>query len=282
MRLTCPNCDAQYEVPDEVVPASGRDVQCSNCGQTWYQHHPDHIPPEAEEAEVPLTPDTPDPDEEITPPPPPAPPPAKEPPRRQLDPAVADILRQEAEAEFEARKRRQSEPLESQPELGLETGETPEPRPTQPEDDSQRRALDARRRMARMRGEPDPTAEAAAAAAAMSSRRELLPDIEEINSTLRSDTVPSGNTAETREGLGAGGGEKKARGGFRNGFLTVVVLAALLAAVYVYAPQISAQVPQLDSFLNTYVAFVDQQRMALDAQLTRLVNWLDVIAQSSN
>ena len=25
MRLTCPNCDAQYEVPDEVVPATGRD-----------------------------------------------------------------------------------------------------------------------------------------------------------------------------------------------------------------------------------------------------------------
>ncbi|MGJ5621471.1 zinc-ribbon domain-containing protein, partial [Sulfitobacter sp. MF3-043] len=37
MRLICPNCDAQYE----VMPTDGRDVQCSNCGQTWFQHHPD-------------------------------------------------------------------------------------------------------------------------------------------------------------------------------------------------------------------------------------------------
>ena len=42
MRLTCPNCGAQYEVPAEVIPESGRDVQCSNCGDTWFQTHPDH------------------------------------------------------------------------------------------------------------------------------------------------------------------------------------------------------------------------------------------------
>ncbi|WP_201723338.1 zinc-ribbon domain-containing protein, partial [Sulfitobacter sp. HI0076] len=46
MRLICPNCDAQYEVPDEVMPVAGRDVQCSNCGQTWFQHHPDNAPEE--------------------------------------------------------------------------------------------------------------------------------------------------------------------------------------------------------------------------------------------
>ncbi|WP_176473812.1 zinc-ribbon domain-containing protein [Actibacterium ureilyticum] len=37
MRLICPNCSAQYEVDDSVIPAEGRDVQCSNCGQTWFQ-----------------------------------------------------------------------------------------------------------------------------------------------------------------------------------------------------------------------------------------------------
>jgi predicted Zn finger-like uncharacterized protein len=37
MRITCPNCDAQYEVNDDVIPAGGRDVQCSNCTNTWYQ-----------------------------------------------------------------------------------------------------------------------------------------------------------------------------------------------------------------------------------------------------
>lgn len=37
MRLICPNCDAQYEVQDSVIPQTGRDVQCSNCGVTWFQ-----------------------------------------------------------------------------------------------------------------------------------------------------------------------------------------------------------------------------------------------------
>ncbi len=37
MRLICPNCGAQYEVPEDVIPDEGRDVQCSNCGDTWYQ-----------------------------------------------------------------------------------------------------------------------------------------------------------------------------------------------------------------------------------------------------
>ncbi len=41
MRLKCPNCGAQYEVPDAVIPDEGRDVQCSNCGNTWFQAHPD-------------------------------------------------------------------------------------------------------------------------------------------------------------------------------------------------------------------------------------------------
>lgn len=40
MRLTCPNCNAQYEVDAAVIPDMGRDVQCSNCGQTWFQHSP--------------------------------------------------------------------------------------------------------------------------------------------------------------------------------------------------------------------------------------------------
>jgi len=37
MRITCPNCGAQYEVDARVIPDLGRDVQCSNCGHTWFQ-----------------------------------------------------------------------------------------------------------------------------------------------------------------------------------------------------------------------------------------------------
>ncbi len=36
IRLICPNCDTNYQVPDETIPDAGRDVQCSNCGLTWF------------------------------------------------------------------------------------------------------------------------------------------------------------------------------------------------------------------------------------------------------
>lgn len=273
MRLTCPNCDAQYEVPDEVMPAAGRDVQCSNCGQTWFQHHPDHAPEEVaqDDTDVP-PPDAPTPDEETAPPPPPTRP-APEPQRKQLDPAVADILRQEAEAEHEARKRRQeqAQPLESQPDLGLDDAA--------PDEDRERRALEARRRMARMRGEPDPVSEDEARAAAMSSRRELLPDIEEINSTLRSDNDRSGpQIAQGEADLPVA-----ARGiGFGRGFMLVIILAAILIGIYVFAPQIARTIPQVDPYLTSYVNGIDQLRLWLDGQVQDLLIWLDSLAEQSS
>ena len=36
MLIKCPNCNAQYEVPDDIIPAAGRDVQCSSCSKTWF------------------------------------------------------------------------------------------------------------------------------------------------------------------------------------------------------------------------------------------------------
>lgn len=37
MRLICPKCSAQYEVDDAAIPDSGREVQCSACGDIWFQ-----------------------------------------------------------------------------------------------------------------------------------------------------------------------------------------------------------------------------------------------------
>ena len=49
MRLTCPNCGAEYEVPDGMVPAAGRHVQCTACHTRWFvrgvpRHRPDRGP----------------------------------------------------------------------------------------------------------------------------------------------------------------------------------------------------------------------------------------------
>ena len=36
MLIKCPNCNAQYEVPNDIIHTAGRDVQCSSCSKTWF------------------------------------------------------------------------------------------------------------------------------------------------------------------------------------------------------------------------------------------------------
>ncbi|MDK3016952.1 zinc-ribbon domain-containing protein [Pseudodonghicola flavimaris] len=305
MRLTCPNCGAQYEVPDEVIPPEGRDVQCSNCSHTWFQAHPAHPeglledeaelleeeeelraavtgedwtpPPEPEAPTPPRTPewdapeeetaaaeeiaedapeawDEEEDDEEIVEAA--APPPAA-PARAAIDTSVADILREEAERETRLRAR-ESGSLESQPELGLESYDR---------DDTDLRARQAQDRMARLQGgtaEPEPS-EDAATDPATGSRRDLLPDIEEINSTLRAGgtgarPAAAEESAETRGD--ARGGSTMVRG-----FAVALLIGAALLLVYVNAPRIARAVPQADPMLSAYVAMVDQARYWVDSTL---------------
>ncbi|MGB3555554.1 MAG: zinc-ribbon domain-containing protein, partial [Jannaschia sp.] len=85
MRLTCPDCSAQYEVSPELIPPEGREVQCSGCGATWV--HP------GTEAEEDL--------EAVSDPAPPVADMRR--PRPPADDAVLDILR--AERDHETRLR---------------------------------------------------------------------------------------------------------------------------------------------------------------------------------
>ncbi len=302
MRLTCPNCGAQYEVPDGVIPPEGRDVQCSNCGDTWYQTHPDAAAPdpepeiqqdfddadldaeafEEEEPEAPQVQDAaPEPDQ-YEPEPEPAiqdddyaeddeeafsdeddeddfdEDPADESPlprAKGLDPAIFDILRAEAEREQKLRSEETGESLESQPELGLEEVT---------EDEPARRARQARERMARMQGEdpkqvnPDPSG----------SRRDLLPDIEEINSTLRSSSDAEVSAVQA-PGTAAISGRKP---GFARGFALTIIIAVILGMIYQSAPQIAQAVPQADPMLSAYVALVDQARLWLNGLIAPLLN----------
>ncbi len=278
MRLICPNCDAQYEVPDDVMPVAGRDVQCSNCGQTWFQHHPDHTPSEQPELE-----EAPAPDEETAPPPPPPSPPAAAPERKQLDPAVADILRQEAEAEQAARRSSQSDGLESQPDLGMDLEDSSY------EEEADRRAREARDRMARLRGNDAPEAQAASgnaaakeSTAALGSRRDLLPDIEEINSTLRSGSARTGADAADLDPEIEAPTHQRKRRGFRTGFTTMLLIFAVLAIVYVFAPRLSAAVPALEGPLQSYVSAVDKGRSWLDNKVQGMLKSLDSAAADSS
>jgi predicted Zn finger-like uncharacterized protein len=289
MRLVCPNCDAEYEVDDAAIPRSGRDVQCSNCGHAWFQAHPEvladeaealteleqqdsvaedlaaedlagseglaMVPPEADAAENPpalpvsggdtaaaqiVAPDAALPAVEavaVT---------------RNIDESVLAVLREEAAREVAARKAEIPAPaLETQTEMPL----------------AQASAAVANRVVARLKGEPEPKTEPQPAR----PRRELLPAIEEINSTLRAS---SGRAGEEDASLVAAEAAQAARGRFGNGFLMLVVLAAIGLALYIFAPLIASRVPALAGAATAYVAGVDTVRIWLDAEIRSLIGML--------
>ncbi|MBY4894560.1 zinc-ribbon domain-containing protein [Rhodobacteraceae bacterium N5(2021)] len=259
MRLTCPNCSAKYEVDEAMVPPGGRDVQCSNCSQTWFQPGPRRVePPAPEPAPEPAAPEREPRLSEVAVEGPSGAPGAEanaeapRPTRRQIDPGVTDILREEAERE--ARLRRGDpppEPAPQQEEMPLAS----KPRPTREE------------RLAELEGAEDAfdteQISAAVASAAAASRREQFPDIEEINSTLRAtgDRHEDEASATDVDTVGAAG---RRRGSVRRGFFMMIILAAVLVGIYSYAGQISEAVPQAGPALESYLDTVNAARFWLD------------------
>ncbi|MCO6385049.1 zinc-ribbon domain-containing protein [Oceanicola sp. 502str15] len=292
MRLVCPNCGAHYAVDDSVIPEAGRDVQCSNCGHSWFQL-PDgarervsaaarmagQAGPKRETTKI----ATGTPDEPETPAADPVP---ERPARRALDSAVMDVLREEAEREKAARAAeappepvhepapepvaeappaaettRIAEPL---PEPAPQPEAQPEPAPEHaPEPDERRVASETHK--ARMRGE-NPAVAVAALSGRAAHRSEMLPDIEEINSTLRASADPS-RTAEEAGAASAEIEKQKAKRGFRLGFGFVAILAVLAFLAYTQAPRIAAAVPALEAPLASYVSAVNAGRLWLDTTL---------------
>lgn len=287
MRLVCPNCDAKYEVPDDAIPDGGRDVQCSACGHAWFQLPPD-VEAAAEEEAVLFGDDLPasaeatawpeeeaDTDDEAlaaaigaavageT-----APAIAAEvgtavetaatAPRQELDEDIRAVLREEAEREAEARRieaqragarRAEAEgQMQVQPDLGVEA-----PAPAGA-------AMSAtQRRLAMLKGEdpdappPEPPKPAA--------RRDLLPDVEEINSTLQPGDAALDAEVDALPDL------TRQRSSFRSGFFMVILLLVIATAIYIMAPQLAEQFPSLKGYLDSYVAFVDALRIWLNAKM---------------
>ncbi|MFN4129578.1 MAG: zinc-ribbon domain-containing protein [Paracoccaceae bacterium] len=270
MRLICPNCDAQYEVDDNAIPEAGRDVQCSNCGHAWFQIREavaedlsDDLYREPEPvADVPAAvaqtdAEAEDDDEAATPPPA-----GLAPVQRTLDEGVLAILREEAEREMAAR-RAETATIEMQGDLGL-------PPPVSPVVGSAAAAAafsaaartETDKRISSMKGEPGPSVRQAA-------RRDLLPDIEEINSSLRPNDMAASLVDE--------GGPKPASigAGFRSGFALVLIVALMAVLVYVTAPQISAQIPGAAKAMASYVATVDALRLSVDGLMQRATGALN-------
>lgn len=307
MRLICPNCSAQYEIDVTLVPDEGRDVQCSNCGHTWFELPP----PSGEMAELaPAPDDAPEPEdyddrfgiedddersdapsqaamaiaaatEDVTEPEQGA---VESEPfkdvedpfeaaaseflpggddeeqddqvdigvvptttlkaRRPADAADVDLLREEAQRELSQRRAPPSESLESQTDLGLDdisNRKTPS------------RAL--RARMARSSGNTsyEESTDAGSEDDYKAPQRDLLPDIDEINSTLKQNEVaadPAHVAAQRR--------------GFRLGFGLMLLFAVASIVAYAFAPQIAQALPGTESALIRFVDMANQLRDWID------------------
>jgi predicted Zn finger-like uncharacterized protein len=286
MRLICPNCGAQYEVDDRVIPENGRDVQCSNCGHTWYQRSANSNADEAIDDPVAETPEAAEPEAdfastiadaaEVSPdeadapasiaddqaPPeaddnePKAPETTAKP--RGLDDDVAGILRQEAERET-AERAGENIGVETQPDLGLSEA-------------AEESDANIKKKMARLRGlDDDHGAAVAAAAVGRGPRKDLLPDIDELNSTLTASTEDAyDEDDEVSE-------ETKRSSGFRRSFAITILIFTILVMVYVFAPQIAGKFPPAKDFLASYVDWVNALRDTVDGVMQKVVGRLTAL-----
>lgn len=303
MRLVCPNCAAQYEVDDSVIPSAGRDVQCSNCGHVWFQPGAFHSaaleapqdeeePPEefdAQDDEVMASVtdsvaeqavgDAADAADATAP--------MSDGPealagaldmhaalRRNVDPSVLDVLREEGEREVSAR-RAEGTALEMQQDLGLPEvavgaamrAEESEPaNPAGHEGDAMASVF------------PDAEPDAEDDVGPRGHRRGLLPDIEEINSTLSASSGRShgGEPVVTAEVI------RRRKSGFRMGFSMSLLVAAVLLALYLFAPAIAGRVPALQPPLERYVSGVNDVRLWIDEKMRSSTEALREKAPATN
>ena len=398
MRLICPECEVQYEVDAALIPAQGRDVQCSNCSHMWFVSPaprepmmpdirrpatpPDVVAPPAPDPvghvdpEDHGVPDAPFSHHEDDPDDAPAPRPAEvhafpgaaaeapssswdepddaedyddratapadvdegpsrveatptaagpavpqdapahaaadrtdddiyddaddddrddvrgfdpaegdvalaPPPPREHDAEVLQILRAEAEREI-AQRRRDADPLESQPDLGLDAAPPPA-RPTTPPSAAPvptRAPSDApgiEERVARIRGvaarrqeDARTEEEEALAEDRAADRSEPLPDVEEINSTLR----PHSEHASEEPALARRLREEDRRRGFRGGFFAVTGIVAALILLYVAAPWVARTFPGLEPAMAAYVDGSNAAREGIDGAVSRSLSRL--------
>ena len=300
MRLICPNCGAQYEVADDAIPAAGRDVQCSNCGHGWFQLPHDAEPagetaaeaagtdaidaqagrdpakaetPASVAVESDLQPDPSFPEDDEEPEPVAAAPVAAEaaasaPLKSALDDNLMAVLREEAEREVAQRRAEAARGVETQPDLGIETAGAFVPpaasaKVAAPRDEYSHLSSDA---------DLEPTVPAASVRPA--ARRDLLPNVEEISSTLRSSNGAHDDDDNPMPDLPP----IKRSGGFRSGFLLSVLLAVIIVVAYVLAPRLAEQFPAAKGALDAFVIAIDAFRAWIRAIVASLTGILEAQA----
>ncbi len=283
MRLVCPNCSAQYEVDDSAIPQEGRDVQCANCGVTWFQ---DPASARDRSISVPVAREPlPEPDPQQVDPDVSDDEGENERPSREapsVDPTILDILRSEAELEASREAGQiESDPLpepapEPDRELQAVSDVDPDPEidftPDLPEVHEEQLTVQQRARAARERltARRDGAGQNQRAAPAGEPKQEQdqdadLPDVENLNSSLR----PASETREDPPAQVRNANQNRGRRKSRFGFYLSIMIALILLGIFHFERQIVTAVPQSEPYLTAYVNLVNQAR-----------HWLDGFAES--
>ena len=174
-----------------------------------------------------------------------------------MDDDLLAVLREEAAREVQARKAEGSA-LETQTELGLAAlspaahskRHTVDQAPAEPAPQVEREA-----RLSGLEEMPDANAPRA-------TRRDLLPDIEEINSTLRA-TSDRGQRRDAHDPAL----ERPRRSSFRSGFFGVITIALIGLALYLGAPKLAQTLPATAPYMARYTETVDSGRLWLDRKM---------------
>ena len=319
MRLVCPNCSAQYEVDAAVIPVAGRDVQCSNCGHTWWQRRADADAPPEPVAEPQADPDpTPAPgtvevEVEVEAP-------------DQVEAAAGDLA--EIKAEVAAETGTPAPPAPPQeahpPAQPSATGPADPDDWTEEDEDgpgpppsadlaARRKSLDEavldvlreeaeREAQARQGGGTPATSPADAALVASLGRGE---DEREAAVRARMDAMdaagrPGGrgnqrlpdveeinSTLEGRVSEPAAPEEDRTlaayhqrRAGFRLGFTTMLAVAIAVLVLYTFADRIVARVPAMEPGMASFVQTVDAGRTWLNAAATQATEAIRGVTQT--
>ncbi len=229
-------------MPDDAIPATGRDVQCSDCGQTWFAR-PENPSDKA-------VGETPRPRPAPKAPPRPYPPQERDPlpPRQELDASVKDILQQEVDREVAARKADANAALERQQDLGLD--DLPATAPATSATEIEERAP-------------------------AEKSKDSLPDVDDLDTDM--DEALSGLQPREKEIPAEDPTKLKRRNrfGFQFGFWVAIAILILAFFIYKDAPIIQKNIPATTDYLNSYVSWVDGLRSWLSEKASDAQTWLD-------
>lgn len=236
MRIECPDCFTEYEIPDDVIPETGREMQCSDCDHTWFQPHPDFpesaVPPEA--------------------------------PRSKLAPEVVNVLREEAQRETRARAAESGETGRGRKARIRGRGARPESLTPSPEEAPAAELEEDIDLTGLQAPEPTPQ-ESEAQPRNRRSRPPANAPIAEVIPTEAVESAPEPARMAAGMIMPPQAPERKS-GGLGSFFLLLLMIGALMAGVYVMAPQLKEAVPEAAGPLDSFTGVVDQGLAWVKAQ----------------